>query len=137
MKKYKTRQLVLILILIVSCLSAIAGKGLDSCTLFSNSSTLSGGISDRPFSTGDNISNLNITKDNAILPFTRAIRDNSRLRAGEKRNLLLIPILTMMSGVLCITYSIISFYHHLYARQLHALIDCIHSKDGCKRPLFF
>lgn len=133
MKNLKKSQIFILYFLLFSCTIAILGMGLDGHSLPSASGVESSSITSQTFTTSDNLTTIHVSEGNIALAIIRGIRNNSRQKSYGGSSVLLIFILTILSGVFRLTQGIYGFYHRLYVWHRHFLIAYIHAIDGRKR----
>ena len=133
MKNFKKHQNLILVFLLISCNIAILGMGLDERVISDNYNSQTSCISSQAFTTNDNITIIHVSESNLALTLIKGIRNSSRNKTFERNSILLIFILTILSGVFRLTQDIYYFYHRLYVKQRYYLISYIHAKDGRKR----
>ncbi|MBR1599691.1 MAG: hypothetical protein IJ661_12385 [Lachnospiraceae bacterium] len=133
MNMFKRQTNFILIFLLISCITAMFGMGLEEHALSDIGSNNTSCISNQSFTTSDNITTIHVSEGNLALAIIKGIRNSSRQKTFGRNNVLLIFILTVLSGVFRLTQEIYGFYHRLYVRQRFYLISYIHAKDGCKR----
>ena len=135
MKEWKKHQSLILMFLLISCIAAMFGMGLEEHALSDARSINTSFVSNQSFTTSDNITTIHVSEGNIALAIIKGIKNNSRQKSFGRNSVLLIFILTILSGVFRLTQEIYDFYHRLYVRQRYYLISYIHAKDGRKQLL--
>lgn len=133
MKDSKIQHKFILHILLISCIIAMFGMGLEGHSFSDAGNTASTGITCQSFNTSDNITTIHVSGGNIALAIIKGIRNNSRQKSFGQNNVLLIFILTLLSGTFRLTQEIYIFYQRLYVKLKLYLIAYIHAKDGRKR----
>ena len=133
MKDLKRQQTFILYILLMSCIVAMFGMGLDAHRLNDVGSINTSCISNQSFTTSDNITTIHVSEGNLALAIIKGIRNSSNKKTMLRNSVLLIFVLTLMSGAFRLTQEIYGFYQRLYVKLRLYLIAYIHAKDGCKR----
>ena len=133
MNMFKRQNNFILIFLLISCITAMFGMGLEEHALSDIGNSNTSCISNQSFTTSDNITTIHVSEGNLALAIIKGIRNSSRQKSFGRNNVLLIFILTILSGVFRLTQEIYGFYNRLYVRQRYYLISYIHAKDGCKR----
>ena len=132
MYNLKRSHLLIIAFFIMSCFMALFGMGLSEHILSDYREDNSGSIFCQSFTTSDNITTIHVSESNLTLAIIKGIRNSSNQKTNFRNNVLIIFVLTILSGVFRLTSEIFSFYHRLYVWHHYMLIAYIHAKDGCK-----
>lgn len=133
MNMFKRQNNFILIFLLISCITAMFGMGLEEHALSDIGNSNTSCISNQSFTTSDNITTIHVSEGNLALAIIKGIRNSSRQKSFGRNNVLLIFILTILSGVFRLTQEIYGFYHRLYIQQRYYLISYIHAKDGRKR----
>lgn len=134
MNDLKKQQKFILYALLMSCIIAMFGMGLDEHALSSAGSNRTSCISKQSFTTSDNITTIHVSEGNPALAIIKGIKNGSRQKSFGINSVLFIFILTILSGVFRLTQEIYNHYHRLYIRHRYYLISYIHAKDG-RKPL--
>ena len=134
MKNLKKHQICILYFFLISCVIAMFGMGLENHVLSDTESKSTSSISSQSFTTSDNITTIHVSEGNLALAIIKGIRNSSRQKSFNRSSILLLFVLTILSGVFRLTQEIYGFYDRLYVGHRYILIAYIHAKDGHKRP---
>ena len=133
MKGMKRHQNFILYILLISCIITILSVGFQEHTFSLASDKITSSISSQSFTTSDNITTIHVSEDNLALAIIKGIRNSSSKKTMLRNSILLIFVLTLLSGVFRLTQEIYGFYQRLYIKLRLYLIAYMHAKDGRKR----
>lgn len=136
MKNLKKNQIFILYFLLISCVTAMFGMGLEEHNLSNAGNKANSCISSQSFTTSDNITTIHVSEGNLALAIIKGIKTGSRQRSFNRNAILLIFVLTVLSGAFRLTREIYDSYDRLYVWHRYILIAYIHAKDGHKRPSY-
>ncbi|MBQ9198818.1 MAG: hypothetical protein IJ141_05225 [Lachnospiraceae bacterium] len=128
---YKFKKII-IYIFLISVIFTIQGMGLDDYALFSEHKEKSS-ITNQVIEVSDHLQTVHAEKSNSAFELIREYKNNKRSGYFNKRNIILLVILTFLLG--CFHTFLVS--HGLYRVRFNSfkafIIAYIHDLDGRKR----
>ncbi len=133
MKFFNGRKKFIIYLLLVSFVITAFDIGVEEHALSRYVADPGSYITKQAFTTCENVHIFQVQESNLALGIIRGYKNNNRSQENNRCGMLLLFILTFLSGVFRFTQEIYGFYRHLFIRYRYVMITYMHDKDGRKR----